>query len=75
MTMKEIRADKEIAEAFITYFKDELESYGEFLLGEPTNDYIFDVFEKQGYWSGVGYNFSFIEELDMIVAEERYFGK
>lgn len=75
MTIKEIRANKEIAQAFINYFKDELEQYGEYLLGEPTNDYIFDVFQNQGYWSGIRYNFSFIEELGMIEAEERYFGK
>lgn len=73
MTIKEIRADKEIAEAFINYFKAELESYDEFLLGEPTNDYIFDVFENQGYWSGIKYNFSYIEELAMITVEERMF--
>lgn len=73
MTIKQIRADKEIAEAFIKYFVDELKQYDEFLLGEPTNDYIFDVFENQGYWSGIKYNFSFIEELDMITVEERNF--
>ena len=33
MTIKEIRADKEIARAFIKYFVDELEQYDEFLIG------------------------------------------
>jgi hypothetical protein len=73
MTIKQIRDDKEIAKAFIAYFKDELESYDEFLIGDVTDDYIFNTFESQGYWSGVKYNFSYNDELDMIDVEERNF--
>ena len=73
MTIKQIRADKDIAEVFIDYFKEELETYDEFLIGNVTNDYIFDVFENQGHWSGVKYNFSYDDTLDMINVEERNF--
>lgn len=73
MTIKQIRADKEIAEAFIAYFKDELQSYDEFLIGNVTDDYIFNTFQNQGYWSGIKYNFSYDETLDMIDVEERNF--
>jgi hypothetical protein len=73
MTIKEIRADKEIARAFIKYFVDELEQYDEFLIGNVSDDYIFDTFQNQGYWSGIKYNFSYNETLDMIDVEERNF--
>ena len=73
MTIKEIRADKEIARAFIKYFVDELEQYDEFLIGNVSDDYIFDTFQNQRYWSGIKYNFSYNETLDMIDVEERNF--
>ena len=73
MTIKQIRDDKELSKAFIAYFKDELESYDEFLIGDVSDDYIFDTFQNQGYWSGVKYNFSYNDELDMIDVEERSF--
>lgn len=59
---------------FIEAFKNELEACGEALLPDTTDLYIFEVFKKQGYWSGVRYNISFSEDLGFEY-EERRFGR
>jgi len=65
---------KRLRAQFIEGFKAELEACGETLLGDPTDQYIFDVFKTQGYWSGVEYNIHFDEDLGFEY-EKRRFGR
>jgi hypothetical protein len=73
MTIKDIRNNKSLRNKFITYFKEELDIYGDYLIGKVSDDFILTVFEKQGYWAGVRYNYSFNEELEMLEVEQRRF--
>ena len=69
-----IYKSKRLRAKFIEAFKAELEACGEILIGDPTDQYIFDVFKRQGYWSGVRYNIHFDEEMGFEY-EERRFGR
>ena len=73
MTIKEIRNDKDLTIKFVAYFKKHLKEYGDYLIGKVSNDFILTVFEKQGYWSGVRYNYTFNERLEMLEVEQRRF--
>jgi hypothetical protein len=73
MTIKDIRNNKSLRNKFITYFKEELDVYGDYLIGNVSDDFILTVFEKQGYWSGVYYNYVFNEKLETIEINNRQF--
>jgi hypothetical protein len=73
LTMKEIRNNKEISDKFIAYFKSELANYGEYLIGNVSDNFILAVFDRQGYWAGVKYNFTYNADLETIEIDERNF--
>jgi hypothetical protein len=73
LTMKEIRNSKEISDKFIAYFKSELANYGEYLIGNVSDNFILAVFNRQGYWAGVRYNFTYNPELETIEIDQRNF--
>jgi hypothetical protein len=73
LTMKEIRNSKEISDKFIAYFKSELANYGEYLIGNVSDNFILAVFDRQGYWAGVRYNFTYNPELETIEIDQRNF--
>jgi hypothetical protein len=71
MTIRDIRNNKSLRIKFIRYFKEELFSCGEYISSNVSSDFIFNVFERYGYWAGVKYNFWFDEKLEMLEVEER----
>lgn len=72
--LEKIYKNKKTRKDFIEAFKEQIEACDEVIIGDPTDEYIFDVFKRQGYWSGVKYRISFSEEYGFEY-EERRFGK
>jgi len=57
---------------FIKAFKKCLEECNEILIEPISNKRILEVFETQGYWSGVHYNISFDHDLGFSYEQRRF---
>lgn len=55
-TIERIKKSKSLKKKFEKHFKETLEECGEMLLPGTSFDYVLDVMERQGYWSGIAYN-------------------
>lgn len=71
---KIIKRSKKLKDQFRNTFEEVLDEMGEQLIGVVKTDYILDVFENQGYWSGILYNVYFNFDECAFEIRNRIFG-
>lgn len=69
-----IKRVKKLKEQFRQAFENALDECGECLMNNVTTNYILDVFNHQGYWSGVLYNIYFNFKDNDFEIEYRHLG-
>jgi hypothetical protein len=72
ITWSDVKKNPEYTSKFIQGFYDMIDSLGEIVIGTPTNDYIINIFESNGYWSGVSYNIFFDFEFGFEYEQRRF---